>query len=405
MSPLCAFSSNLRVLSVGVGERERLERGGVVDATVQRYLVWRRSIFLVVILLTLASAGLATCNEAGVFDPVEPVASAVEESEEEEEDAGGNPLVEQAGQVLAAAVAPVEEEPKATGFSKFADWVHLVALYSVPASALGALVFWTRVRVSHHILLAGWAIGSLAPMLIALCPWSWWGYDMTPDPDATDIEKLRDAAESAKDAAEYLITLMPIVVSMLPGMQRACMRLKTLLPESVLPGWFIVSSAPLHCLMFMVLFVVANQVADNPLFLGGMVCILAAPLTYLVRADVLTRPLVTEADHRSLARVRMTMTGLSVLGGAMLVTFAMTQSVFDMHLVGRDDNAMLYPTDIPVLLLEGFGRSLFITVLGADLFLRMNLSVWRHGKALAGTEVERGYDGVLGSLDQQWRGR
>jgi hypothetical protein len=134
-----------------------------------------------------------------------------------------------------------------------------------------------------------------------------------------------------------------------------------------------------------------------------MLCLLAAPMTYLVRADVLTRPLVTEADHRGLARVRMTMSALSLTGGALLVTFAMTQSVFDMHLVGRDDNAMLYPMDIPVLLLEGFGRSLFITVLGADLFLRMNLSAWRHGKALAGTEAERGYDEVLDSLDRDWR--
>ena len=429
MSPLRAFSANLRALTVHPAERQRLETLGILNPTVQRYLVWRRSIFLVVILFTLASAALATCNEAGLFDPASPVADASaadspvpnksaneadgnetddsqadeEDEEEEQEGAAENPLVKSAEQALATAMPPAEEEPKANAFSKFADLVHLVALYSVPLAAFGALLFWTRVRLTHRIMLAGWAIGSLAPMLIALCPWSWWGYDMTPDPDATDLEKLRDAAESAKDAAEYLVTLLPIVLSMLPGAQRACLRVKTLLPESILPGWLIVSSAPLQCLMFMVLFVVVNQVADNPLFLGGMLCLLAAPMTYLVRADVLTRPLVTEADHRGLARVRMTMSALSLTGGALLVTFAMTQSVFDMHLVGRDDNAMLYPMDIPVLLLEGFGRSLFITVLGADLFLRMNLSAWRHGKALAGTEAERGYDEVLDSLDRDWR--
>ncbi len=200
MSPLRAFSANLRVLTVHPAERARLEQAGIVNPTVQRYLVWRRSIFLVVILFTLASAALATCNEAGLFDPSTSVNAATPpastpaldsstpnnaadaDDDEEEDEADGNPLVKSAERALVAAIPPAEEEPKANAFSKFADLVHLVALYSVPLAALGALLFWTRVRLTHRILLAGWAVGSLAPMLIALCPWSWWGYDMTPTP-------------------------------------------------------------------------------------------------------------------------------------------------------------------------------------------------------------------------------
>ena len=63
--------------------------------------------------------------------------------------------------------------------------------------------------------------------------------------------------------AEYLITLLPTVFSLVPGIQRSCLRVKTLLPQSILPGWFLVAACPFYAMVMLVIFVAANQVAGS----------------------------------------------------------------------------------------------------------------------------------------------
>lgn len=379
---LRAFSSNLRKVPVGAGEQAALSAKGITNPTLQRYLGWRRSIFLVVIVATVLSAVLATAHELGVFDDAPEDAAAVEET------SGDEP-------------AP-EPPPKKNTFEHFADTVHLVSLYAVPLSTLAALLCWTRLSASFRILVAGWCVSSFVPMVIAMCPWSWWGYDPTEGvAEGNPLDLYQHLAEGAKDAVEYLITLLPIVVSLIPGAQRACLRLKTLLPASMLPGWFVVSVAPIFSLLLLVMFVAVNQVAENPLFLVGMLLLLAAPLVFLVRYDVLTRPLVSESDYLQLRLTQLAVSVTTALGGILVVVYLCTQKVMDIHLVGFDDNALLSPTDLFEYFLEIIGRSLFITALCADLFMRMNLATWRHSKGFAGTPESDKYDETLGEFQGQ----
>ncbi|RLS47503.1 MAG: hypothetical protein DWH84_00485, partial [Planctomycetota bacterium] len=58
-----AFASNLRTIPVSHDEQAKLEALGIHDPTIQRFLVWRRSIVVVVVLATLLSAGLTTYVE------------------------------------------------------------------------------------------------------------------------------------------------------------------------------------------------------------------------------------------------------------------------------------------------------------------------------------------------------
>ena len=60
----------------------------------------------------------------------------------------------------------------------------------------------------------------------------------------------------------------------------------------------------------------------------------------------------------------------------------------------------LGPLDLAGFLLEFIGRSLFMTVLGADLFMRMNLSTWQHHRTLAGSSAAEGYDRVMVAMEQ-----
>lgn len=377
---LRAFSSDLRAVPVGEGEKAALAAKGISDPTLQRYLGWRRSICLVVIIATVLSAAFATVHELGFFDDEPDVAAAEESSDEEHKS---------------------EPKPHKSAFEHFADTVHLLSLYSVPLATLAALFCWTRLKLSYRILVAGWCVGSFVPMLIAMCPWSWWGYELTEtEAGWNPFEHVERLTEGIKDAVEYLITLLPIVVSLIPGAQRACLRIKTLLPAAMLPGWFVVSAAPIYSLLLLVVFVAVNQIADNTLFLAGMFLLLAAPLVFLIRSDVLTRPLVSESDYFQLRLTRMLVSGITAGGGILLVIYLTTQQVMGVHLVGVDDKALLHPIDLFEYFLEIIGRSLFITVLCSDAFMRMNMASWKHTKAFVGTPDAEKYDATLAEFQQ-----
>jgi hypothetical protein len=53
------------------------------------------------------------------------------------------------------------------------------------------------------------------------------------------------------------------VLSLIPGVQKACLRVKGLLPQSVLPGWFVVVASTLYGLFLLVIFVAVDQVTTE----------------------------------------------------------------------------------------------------------------------------------------------
>ena len=76
------------------------------------------------------------------------------------------------------------------------------------------------------------------------------------------------------------VTLMPAVLSLIPGVLRACLRIKALIPESILPGLFLVAATPLYILLFLVIFTTINQAAGNIVLILGVLALVG-------RADVL----------------------------------------------------------------------------------------------------------------------
>ena len=66
-----------------------------------------------------------------------------------------------------------------------------------------------------------------------------------------------------------LAALLPAVLALIPGVLKGCLRVKTLLPASTLPGWFVVMAAPLYALFLLAVFVGINQVTNDPLLIGG----------------------------------------------------------------------------------------------------------------------------------------
>ena len=342
------------------------------DAVLRRHLAWRRDVLAVAVLATAATAAL---------DPgVEPAASPP----------------------LPARLAPEDEPAEPTAFGRAADLAWELSYYALPASALLAAALWARPRPSRAALLAGWVAGFLVPVAIALAPWDWWTVGRPPP--ATAEERVARQYERVTAGVGwgvyYAVTLSPAVLALVPGVMRACVRVKVLLPEAALPGWLLAAAAPLNGLLVLVAFVALAQVAPSPLLLAGLLLWLAALLAYLARAGTLIRPVATPADRRRLWRARVAAGVLGAGAAACLVAHALTGDILGLRLVGTDPGASLIrPRQVVRYGLDFIGRSLFVTVLGADLILQATLAEWRHQRAFRATPAAAGFDRVAAALD------
>jgi hypothetical protein len=348
------------------------------DLVLQRHLAWRRNVLVLVLVLTALTAIIDTTTRL----------------------VSGPRLSFQFTIWLDPETAP----PEQTLFGDLADLAWLLSFYAMPAAALLAVAFWSRPRTSRAILLAGWIASFLVPVAIALTPWSWWNIESPPP--ATRAARLAREYERITEGIVwgyyYLVVLSPAVLALVPGTLRACVRVKQLLPESILPGWFLVAAAPFNSLLVVVAVVALAQLAPSSLLLAGMLLWLAAPLAYLVRASTFTRPLSSSEDLRRLTRVQIIVWALMVAASACLITYAATWEAFGLRLVGLEPRtSLLRPWQVARYFLDFLGRSLFITVLGADLLLWATLSVWRQQREFTQSAHAADYDQLMEQLSSR----
>ncbi len=345
-----AFTWDLSRATVSPLERGRLAQRGVGQDTLQRYLAWRRSLLWAVVLPLAFSAWLGTLHGLEDLEYLTPLGMAV------------------------------------TG-------VDLLALCALPLTALAAALLWSRPRLSYRVLLCGWAVGFALPLLDSLLPLRW--LFEVPAEYGEVVRRVAHGIIDVGAAFMYYFALMPTVLSLIPGALRACVRVKSLLPGSTLPGWFLVAGAPLYVLLVLVLFIAVNQVIGNLLLLAGVAVLLAAPLVYVARARLFVRPLTAER-RASLARVQWAFLGCAFLGAALIVAYLLTKTLgpyplldvhTPLHLVGFDENtSLMRPWKLVRFFIEYLGRTFFITVVAADLLLRATVASWRHEQAFAKTD-------------------
>jgi hypothetical protein len=347
------------------------------DLVLPRFLTWRWSVLVLVLLFTVLTAAIDTATKL-VSGP-------------------------QRSLTIQLKLEPESGPGEQTVFGDLADTVWLLSFYAMPASALLAAVYWARPRTSRSLLLAGWIASFLVPVAIALTPWSWWTVE--PPPPATLEDRLARQYELVAAGLGwgyyYVVVLSPAVLALVPGVIRACLRVKMLLPEAVLPGWFLVAAAPFNGLLVLVTFVALAQVAPSPLLLVGMLLWLTAPLVYLARAGAYTRPLSSADELRGVWRVQALAWFLALGSAACLIAYAATWEVFGLRLVGLEPKSSLFrPWHVVRYFLDFSGRALFMTVLGADLLLQATLSAWRHQRAFMATSAAEGYDRLMGKLEE-----
>lgn len=378
-----SLGGNLQTMPVTPAERAALEAHGVLDPALQRFAAWRKSILLLVIPPTLFGAVLYTMRIARRgFENLSPV---------------GTGLV-----VLDS-----------------------LLLYLLPLAALLAARFWTSHRKSHQVLFRGWILVFLFPIVYALLPIPW-QFKITGTLEEREHQRMMLEGYGMLLGLAYYVALMPTVMSLIPGLIRACVRLKSLMPAFIVPGWFLMAGAPLYLLLWLVVFVLINRVAGSALLIVGVMLWVGAPMIYVVRAETFLRPLDTVEGGRSVGRVQLLVNLCLFLAAVLLLLYGLTKTIVGIPLLGfHEETSLVYlvqtgtrfdagPTihisqnpesilwvgDVHIYryLLEYLGRSLYMTVVFADLLIRLELTVWTQEKEFFRTAAAADYDRFMGDL-------
>jgi hypothetical protein len=432
-----AFTSNIGGIAVSPEEQTALAAKGINEPTIQKYVLWRRATILMVVIGTALSAIVSTIStfteedqpnfvdsisdsvsewieklgpEAAKLIPAEmqkaagqaadKVKNQVAEKAEKDENAGKpgeEAKADNKDKEKSDAGDEDEEEQEIKFMGKVMDYVQLGALYLLPIVAIVVLLLGNRFQLSFRLMAIAFGISFFLPMLLALCPWSWWGvHEETYSAAKNPILFAKDQAEGALEAASILGALLPSVLSLIPGIQKACLRIKTIIPQALLPGWFIVVASPLYGLFLVVVMVAVDQFTGEPAILVPLALLAAASLTYAVRANVFTRPYISEADFRRAKGTQMIVTIMTALAGVILVYFLLTREVMGVHALGNDPKtSLMRPIELVDFIVQTIGRSMFVSALGAEFIFRMSLGAWRQNRSLTESTSATAYDSAM----------
>lgn len=343
-------------------EEAALARGGVTDATARKLAVWRRAMLF---------AAAVPCAFAALFGLIDVIA--------------------------------MEKEQKEfySTFGLFLFYVRALAVFALPAAAvLGALAY-DRLSSSCLWVLIGGLVSFAVPIAVAFVPTDWLIDLKTSGQETVSEVEARRTMGGMRVGIDFYLLLVPTVFSLLPAVSRACIRLKLLMPESLVPGWGLVASTPLFVLLTLSTFVLLYHIAGNALLLLGLLLWIGAPLLYLLKFNLLTRPVTEPADRDALSKLSFAVLGTMMLGMLLLVIFLFTAKIGGVTLMGFDEEKSAvrpWSLDLHKLWIEYLGRSLFLTVFFADLLLKVSLSVWREERAFADSAHAQAYDRTMSGL-------
>lgn len=302
-----------------------------------------------------------------------------------------------------------------------------VVLFALPVASFTAMGLWTHARLSRRIIVAGWAIAFLSPVLLSFVPphslFNWdvldsvnqrllleelshtLGIPVAIQVDPANLRAILNKLFDMVGGVVYGALLLPTMLSIIPGVFRGCLRIKALLPQSTLPGWSMVTVAPMYSFGFLVMLVVVYQAFSNWLLLSGAFLLAMAPLVYVVRASLFLRPLEAHALGRQFRAVQLVYVMMVGAAVALLVVYLCTREI---HLFGRsmrlvglsEETSFMQPWGLLQFGVEYLARALFVTVVVADIVLRMQSLVWVHTKAAAQSATATEHDEIMRSLSK-----
>jgi hypothetical protein len=279
-----------------------------------------------------------------------------------------------------------------SGFGVLVMYLYALAQFALPVFALLAALNYDKLAASVWFVRLGALVSLGVPLAVAFIPGEW----------LIDTSTVAGRLLAAGIGVLFYILLVPMVLSLLPAVSRACVRTKLLLPESLVPGWGLMASIPLCVLLTLATFVLLYHTFGNALMIAGLLLWIGAPLFYFTKAQLLAKPITTAEDKAALGRASFTVFVLAASGMVVLLLFLFTAKVGAKGtILGFDsEKSIVRPWSLTLhkVWIEYVGRSLFLTVFFADIVLRVALSVWKESKAFAGTEPASAHDTTMEGL-------
>jgi len=140
------------------------------------------------------------------------------------------------------------------------------------------------------------------------------------------VTKARVAAElgiSLLNALWALKGMVPAAVAIAPALLRGALTIKTLVPQSSIPGMFVILLPWLYCPLVWCIYNVAFQLTGTLVFFFGLLLLAFAPMSYVLLGQVygITRPMDDASNRRM-------MNGMAYLNMALLAAAAFLCSYF-----------------------------------------------------------------------------
>lgn len=344
-SHLRAFRGQIDECQPTQAEAKALDNAGIINSKARSYLVWRRSCLVVASPFVNTSMILGLLNLRDLFSDN--------------------------GSLNALGIFVM--------FLTSIDSIFLNIGMSV------SMHIWSKPNISMKALRLGWIASFVLPLVPALFP-----LEMLLKKD--DIEAIEDGMEDADTfflvlkltlALSYAIQLLPAVITFPGGAVRGALRILGLLPNSSLPGWILMVTAPFYSLLVCVALVIVIQVAGNGILFCGTLLLVAAPLVYMVRRRLFVTDKKEDNHEHQLRMTQKVSTALTGAGLFLLLIWAFTAESRGIRVLGHrksDDMKFLTYGNGIRMAFEMVGRLLVTIVLFSDIVLAMTICHWRESK-------------------------
>jgi hypothetical protein len=268
-------------------------------------------------------------------------------------------------------------------------------------------VLWNQFKKSIRIVRSAVLLSYILPLIPALFP-----VEMTLNTEAKDyynddVTQSELFSQKVVISLSYMLTLLPVIISFPGGALRAALRIRWLLPESMLSGWILMFSAPFYSILLCIALIVVLQAAGNFVLFLGTLFVVSAPWMYVFFRSLFVH-LWTEEKKLKVLVVQRISGALTLIGYTLIMVYMFTADVSGVGLIGDPDSVdpiyLLSYAQAFRILVETLGRLFATTLMFSDMILPMNLENWQEfeaSKLKAETEMHERYQAFIEAFQDE----
>jgi len=322
-------------------------------------IVWRRALLFMACVLSVVLL-IKTCFDPHTFRGVF-YDSEVQTLEKQNPTAGKEEIKKAATESTDSFITTAgESNVRVIDGILIGAWLTLIASFVFQVLAAKHWRDWPRSRKY-----AMWAVGViLLPQLTAmLIPWAAM-MDFKHLEGGLAAQGLDGAAGAAQVKMGLQILLVfallgaaiPFFFGLFNGVLRASLATKTLVPSSIVCGWGTLLLALTIAVPWYIVLSVVDQFQADALVFLGVLCLLAAPLSLVIKSRRLGTPLTPEEASSTVKRARLLLSGLNLAGVLLLVIYLSEKDI-------------LNSGQIITGILQYFANLMIITVVAVDVLV------------------------------------